>query len=215
MTSGSVTHRIADLKEQLKKRWSALATREVMHIFPLLAKRSPVSISSLQKKSKLELTELKRRLERAPLNWNEKNEIVGVFGYTLNRNDHELIFNEVTTYCCCGLWAHFIPRFVDQNAVVRTLDPLTQKEVILKIAPTGLKEYLPTTAVGVLVDSLPDSGQGSISEKFCNHIRLFESGHSANEWAKTSSNRFVVSLEVFDDIATELHSNFWTSGKMS
>lgn len=148
---------------------------------------------------------LAARAERDP-----QGAIVGIAGLSLNSHPHRLILNGKRFSTWCAEDSLFLPYLLDQEGVVVSRSPESGKAVRLRVAPDGVKEVTPASAVIsiALVDPEREhlSSVEAVWNVFCRHVHFFASQEEAEVWTARRDDIAVVTVEEGFDLGRRLWS---------
>lgn len=116
-----------------------------------------------------------------------QDNIVGIFGLSLNKHPHRMYINGRRLFAWCAADTLFLPGLLGQTAVVESRSPLSKETIRLTVSPRGVEDFSPPGAVLSLVVVDPDkvdvSSVPAIWSTFCHHIFFFASREEAERWA--------------------------------
>lgn len=123
---------------------------------------------------------------------------------------HRLEIDGRAVFSCCALWAHVIPKLIDRNVRVESIDPHSNELVHLELTPEKVTSVNPNSAVATMAVADSASIETNVKRAFCSHVRHFASPDSAGEFVLTFSTRRMVSIDELHDLAGKLLSAIWS-----
>lgn len=196
----STIHRLAD-------RWAGAGP--LLPGFPLLAQGTPLTASQIADVAGVSVHEIEQALKKARCAFDESGHLIDLFGMMLAPTYHRLEIGGKVVFSCCALWAHVIPRLVDREVLVESVDPYNRNLVRLVIAPEKIKSVDPVGAMATMAVAETASLEQDVGTAFCRHVQHFGSPDSARKFAEEAPSRRVVSVEELNEIAAQLHSAIW------
>jgi alkylmercury lyase len=209
MTQEDKNRATSPMVNHLTVRWNSLPIKTLIPVFPMLAKGKPVSIEELAAKTDKKVSDIREELVNAPVEWNEREELINVFGFKFAPTSHRLEFEGVITFCCCALWLHFLPLLVGKTATVDSIDPISRRLVRLVMTPSGVDSVQPSSATATLVDTTMESLKTNVGDNFCSHVRLFHNTDSASQWIADDPRRYQVDMRTLDMVAQQMCTDIW------
>jgi alkylmercury lyase len=189
--------------EHLARRW--MGARPLLPAFALLSRGEPLEVSEIAAATGTGIERIEEALASARCTRDGGGRVIDLFGMTLTPTQHRLDIGPATTFGCCALWAHTIPRLVGLTARVESEDPMSGEPVHLSISPNGLESVETHGAVAVLAVAEPQAIETNVAAAFCSHVRHFASRETAMRFAAVAPSRHVVELAQLDEAARSLH----------
>ena len=115
----------------------------------------------------------------------DRDQLVGAAGLSLNETSHEMIIDGRSMYAWCAWDALFIPAYLDTPATVRSTDPANGDQITVEVAPTSIKSSKPdATVLSILVPSLdsPEGMQTGPGSARCSAMHFFTDEAIATKW---------------------------------
>ena len=91
---------------------------------------------------------------------------------------------------------------IGSDAVVESVDPLTNESIQIKVSPNGIIESEPKGIYATVVGMDADTRGGAESPR-CNQMQFFVSEKNADEWATDHSGVSIMTVEQLFDVARE------------
>lgn len=172
------------ISPKLDKTESAL----LFYILREVSNGSRVSMSVLKKlipETQLSKKELDAFLLRE-CEFDDKGNIVGVFGLSQNKRRHRIIVNGKMFYTWCALDSLYMAQLLNQNVRIESVCPQTNDPVVLTLSPKKVEKYKPAdSAVSVV---RPETSQceittvDAVNSCFCQYSNFFSSFAAARDW---------------------------------
>ena len=192
----------------------AVAWREakvLLPLFPLMAKGEPLEIDRASQATGVPAAEIERAAVAGRCERDSEGRLVDLYGMSLAPTLHRIEVDSKIVYSCCALWAHVIPKLIDQRIEVQSVDPIRRELIRLSIDPTGVEAVEPVGATATMVVSNEEEVSDEVRASFCHQVRHFVSPESAREFAEGSSTREVFNLAELQDEADNLYRAIWTA----
>jgi alkylmercury lyase len=181
-----------DLAERLNSSEGGLDAATFVALLTLLVEGSPVEIPSLAAAVGVEIEELRARLAAAPdTEYDAAGRIVGS-GLTLRPTPHRFAVDGHDSYAWCALDTLFFPALLGRTAQVESASPTSGAPVSLTVAPEGITDVEPVTAVMSVLDPGADE---SIRNTFFNEVHFFTGPEEASGWLSDRSESRVIPAE--------------------
>ena len=191
----------------LADRWSDAGI--LLKGFSLLARGRPVGISELAASSDVPVEDVARALEVGRCELDKHGSLVDLYGMTLSPTLHRLDIDGRKLFSCCALWAHVIPKLVDQTVRVESIDPITRRAVRLSISPDGVESADPIGSAATMAIASREQIREDVGSAFCTLVKHFTSTESAERFTAESPTSHVVDVDTLDASANELHRAIW------
>ena len=183
----------------LANRWSSAGV--LLQGFPLLARGRPVGIDAIAEASGVPVGRVIEALDAGRCARDAGGQLIDLYGLTLSSTLHRLEVGGRISFSCCALWAHVIPRLIEQTVLVESIDPITRRLVRLSVSPEGTESIDPAGSVATMAIANQDDIGADVCAAFCCSVRHFTSMESAEHFATGSPGRHVVSIMELDDCA--------------
>jgi len=127
--------------------------------------------------------------------YDDDGRIVGYWGLALTEMAHRFIVNGQTLYTWCAWDSLFIPQILGKPARVESTCPVTGDKIRLTVAPDGVKELDPASAVMSFVR--PEAGQirENVILNFCHFVHFFSSAEAGSQWILEHKGNFILSID--------------------
>lgn len=202
--SVTLTPPIVMTLDHLARRWRG--ARPLLSAFALLSRGRPVEVSEIAEAAGASIDQIEKALTSARSARDDAGRVTDLFGMTLAAAPHRLEIGQATTFACCALWAHTIPRLVGLVARIDSEEPGSGQRVRLTVSPNGLDSVQTPGASAVLAVAERWEIEANVGRAFCGHVRHFASRHNAEEFAAAAPTRHVVELAQLDAAARFLHT---------
>ena len=186
----------------LAERWSGAGL--LLSGIPLLARGEPLTVGQIANAVGVNDHEVEEALAKARCAFNESGRLIDLFGMTLAPTYHRLEIEGKAVFSCCALWAHVIPKLVDREVLVESVDPQSREIVRLEIAPGKVQSVNPGTAIATMAVADAASIEQDVGAAFCRHVRHFASSDSAQKFATGSPSCRVVDVDELHEVAAQL-----------
>lgn len=171
----------------------------------LLSKGEPVSPDRLAEAWGMPLEQVNAIFEQASalgtLQLDDSGNMVGT-AISLVPSSHKFLVNGKTLYAWCSYDAIYAPGVIGSDAIVESVDPLTNESIQIKISPNGVMESEPegivTTVVGMDADA-----RGGVESPRCNQMHFFTSDGNARKWATDHPGVSIMTVSQLFDVAKE------------
>lgn len=206
----STTLRQAPIRQtihHLAARWRQAEV--LLPAFPFLARGRPLAIDDLSRRTGTALGEIERAVRTGRCEQDSAGRLVELYGMTLSPTLHRIEIETKIVFSCCALWAHVIPKLVDNKVSIESIDPVERQVARLEVSPRGIESAEPTGAVATLAIATGAAIESDVSEAFCNQVRHFVSRGSAQRFAQENPRRQVVELDELQEAADQLYDEIW------
>jgi len=171
----------------------------------LLSKGEPVSRDRLAEAWGMPLEQVNAIFEQASalgtLQLDDEGNMVGS-AISLVPSSHKFLVNGKTLYAWCSYDAIYAPGVIGSDAVVESVDPLTNESIRIKVSPNGVMESEPEGIVTTVVGMEADARGGAESPR-CNQMQFFVSEENASKWAIDHSGVSIMTVDQLFDVAKE------------
>lgn len=188
---------------RLAKRWSGAGL--LLPGFPLLARGEPLTVGEIAIAAGVNDHEVAVALRKARCAFTEGGRLIDLFGMTLAPSYHRLEIDGKAVFSCCALWAHVIPKLVDREVLIESVDPQSHELVRLEITPKKVESVNPGTALATMTVADAAAIEQDVGSAFCRHVRHFASSDSAHEFAARFPSCRVIEVDQLHEIAAQLH----------
>jgi len=196
--------------EHLTARWASADTPVLKHVFALLAEGRPVSPDRLAEASGMTTDLAAKAIGSGRVTLDGNGDIVELFGVTLTETPHRVHADGAALYSCCALVAHVVPRLLGRPVEIHSKDPITGDHVELEIAPNGLRNFQPNTAIASMIVTDERTIHEDAPVHFCRHVRHFVSRKDADEFVTDNRGRYVLTIRELDAAAWGVYSAIWS-----
>jgi len=171
----------------------------------LLSKGGPVSPDRLAEAWGMPLEQVNAIFEQASelgtLQLDDLGNMVGS-AISLLPSSHKFQVNEKTLYAWCSYDAIYAPGVIGCDAVIESVDPLTNESIRIKVSPDGVVESEPEGVVSTVVGIDADARGGAESPR-CNQMHFFVSEENVREWSVNYPKVSIMTLNQLFDLARE------------
>lgn len=137
---------------------------------------------------------LRRRTER-----DERDDIVGIMGLSLNATPHRFSVGGVRLWSWCAVATLVLPALLRQTATVESPSPVSGEPIRLTVSPDRVEAVSPREAAVSMVIVDPDTADISSVEATrttsCNHIYFFASREEGERWAAGRDDIEILTVE--------------------
>jgi alkylmercury lyase len=203
------TTEISTIIETLVERWRGTQINTLRPAFLMLAEGGPVSIERLADSTGGELSVIKAAADRARVDIDRQGRVRELFGVTVQPTSHRIDVDGVAIFSCCALVAQMLPSLVAKTVNVESLDPISHEIIRLTITPDGILSLEPKGTVATLMALNVDMRQRQLTSIFCNHVNLFASVATAEEFVAAASGRFIIGIKELNEVGRRLYSQIW------
>ncbi len=191
-------------------RWDKQDKDLLIPLFRLIASGEPLEEAKLAEDLGRKTDAVSTELGTSLAEIDSSGRVSELFGITREPTLHRIEVGGVTLYSCCAFVAHRVPSIMQQAVIVESTDPINGSKIDLAIsAESELQDVDPSTACSSMVDCVVEEIIASPRTKFCCHVKHFDSSESADEYASTSPNLFVMRIEDFNEGALWLNGRIW------
>ena len=171
----------------------------------LLSKGEPISPERLAEAWGMPLEQVNAIFEQASalgtLQLDESGNMVGS-AISLIPSSHTFQVNGKTLYAWCSYDAIYAPGVIGSDAVIESVDPLTNESIQIKVFPDGVTGTEPAGVVTTVVGMEADSRGGAESPR-CNQMHFFASEENARKWAADHPGVIIMTVDQLFDVAKE------------
>jgi alkylmercury lyase len=170
--------------------------RELAHtIYRLLAEGKPVAPADVARSANTDLDRVQRTLD----GWtgvyrDDDGRIIGFWGLALPEMEHRFEVDGRTLYTWCAWDPLFIAPLLSTTARVTSKCPVTGETITLVVAPDGVREVDPPTAVLSFLKPTPEM-KADVIASFCHYVLLFASAEAAEAWIADNPGTFVLDID--------------------
>ena len=154
-----------------------------------LARGKPVEPAELAARMGVPAADLLELLRRAPAEWDEDGKLVG-FGLTLRPTRHRFEIEGRTLYTWCAPDALGFPTVLNSGAQIESPCFATGEPVRMYVAPDGVRQLTPATAVVSIVT--PSAELAELRHSLCHQQHFFGSAEAASRWMADNPDGMVV-----------------------
>jgi len=178
-----------------------------IQIYNQLAKGQPISVKNIADLSNLPSEKVKAIIDNWPgVFYNEKNDIIGYWGITINKMGHRFKVNGSAVYTWCAWDALFIPQILQKTAEILSTDPVTGDEIQITVSPKGIVNLDPAGSVISFMIPTTEKIRSDVVNSFCHYLHFFGSRETANEWISQNEKKnelVILSLQEAYDIGRQ------------
>jgi len=176
-------------------RFDGRSRRVAVNLYRLLAEGSPVPLARLAAAVNLPVETVSEILSRYATFSDGGGAIIGFGGLTVvEMLPHRFQLEGRTLYTWCAWDSLFIPGILGKPADVASRDPITRTPISLAVAPDGVKEVWPQSAV--LSFLAPDrTFDRNVIADFCHFVHFFSSPETGDAWTAQHPGSFLLSVE--------------------
>jgi alkylmercury lyase len=163
--------------------------------YRLLARGIPASVAEIALATGVTPDDGEERLEAWPAVFRDGHgRVVGFWGLTITEMPpHELVVGNVKLWAWCAWDTLFLPARLGTVIQVRSVCPVTNATVELRVAPDHVEGVTPD---GVVVSFLSPEHRfdGNVITSFCHFIHFFASRRAGEQWIERHPGTFLLSL---------------------
>jgi len=171
----------------------------------LLSKGEPISPDELAEAWGMPLEQVKAIFEQAStlgtLQLDDSGNMVGS-AISLIPSSHKFRVNGKTLYAWCAYDAIYAPGVIGFDAVIESIDPLTNEQIQIEVSPDGVMESKPEGVVTTVVGMDADARGGAESPR-CSQMQFFASEENARDWSVNYPEVSIMTLDQLFDLAEE------------
>jgi len=193
----------------LADRWAGAGM--LLSGFALLSRGRPLESEEFAAVSGVPVETLSEALDAARCERDARGRLVDLYGLSLAPTLHRLEIGGRSLFSCCALWAHVIPKLVDRQVTIESIDPVRRSLVRLSVSPQRVESTDPLGAVATIAVATPEAINADVGVAFCSQVRHFESRESAEEFAAERPACQVLTLEELQGAADQLHEAIWSA----
>lgn len=177
-----IDRRIQKTIENIAHRWEGVNRRLLAPLFPLLAEGRPVPLHALTFSGRHGLDEVRGQLVLAGAEFDDGGSVVGLGGIALAGGSHSVALGDTSLSTCCAVTAHTVPILLGRPAIVRSRDPVSERDVTLRVDPETARGSEPGDAVATFIPLDEPQRLPGLGGRFCNYVRYFESARTAGAY---------------------------------
>ena len=163
-------------------------------LYRLLAKGEPVAPERLARAAGASAVEVRRLLHDQPgVYLDDDGAVIGFWGMTISPTPHRVGLEDGSVFAWCALDALFLPKLIGAPARVESRCPVTGEAITLEVAPDGIGDLSPATAVISFLHLDRPFGYDTI-ESFCHFVHFFVSPEAAREWTTAHPGTFAIGI---------------------
>ena len=200
---------LASTIRRLADRWAGAGT--LLPGFTLLSRGRPLEIEELAAVSGVSVETLAEALDAARCERDARGRLVDLYGLSLAPTLHRLEIGGKFLFSCCALWAHVIPKLVDREVTIESIDPVRRSLVRLSVSPERVESTEPAGAVATVAVATRETISADVGAAFCSQVRHFASRESAEEFAAERPACQVLTLAELQGAADQLHEAIWSA----
>jgi alkylmercury lyase len=168
--------------------------------YRLLARGIPASVAEIAFATNVTPDDVEERLSAWPAVFrDDEGRVVGFWGLTITEMPpHELIVGNVKLWAWCAWDTVFLPARLGTVIQVRSVCPITNATVELRVAPDHVESVAPD---GVVVSFVSPERRfdSNVITSFCHFIHFLASRRAGEQWIEHHPGTFLLSLpEAFE-----------------
>lgn len=198
-----------DVIEHLVSRWQQTDKIILRQLFPLLAEGKPVFPKRLAELTGKDLVSVEQALINGRTSRDEEGNVIELFGIMQMPARHRIQIGQVCLFSCCALVAQMVPLLLGRTTKIESVDPISNRLVILDISPSGIQSVEPLSTVGTLVITKQEEVLADVRSAFCMHVHHFSDAESAQEFIILDSRRYLVTIQQFNEASRRLFDAIW------
>ena len=171
----------------------------------LLSKGEPVSPDQLAKAWGLPIEHVQSIFEQASalgtLQLDESGNMVGT-AISLVPSNHKFKIDGKKLYAWCAYDAIYAPGVIGKNAIIDSVDPISNGTIRIKVSPEGVTESEPKEIFATVVGMDADARGGAESPR-CNQMYFFASEENASKWAADHPGVAIMTVDQLFNVAKE------------
>jgi alkylmercury lyase len=165
----------------------------VLRVYNALADGEEITQATLAQGLGRPEEDVQATLARCNLEY-DGEQIVGFGGLSRLPTAHKFHVRGSTLYTWCAWDPLFIAPILGEDARVESVCPDTGQVVTMVVAPTGVREIDPRSAV--LSMRIPDeSCTADVQANFCSVVNLFASVDAAERWRTEHTGTFIITVD--------------------
>ena len=183
--------------------------RIAIGVYDLLAQGDPVTPAEIAAHAREPEAVVLATLKGWPgVFWDDAGRIIGFWGLAIPEMDHRFqAEGGKPIYAWCALDPFLIVPVIRRSARVESRDPVTGEPITMTVAPAGLKDVSPASAVvSFLAPTKPFDFD--VIETFCNYVLNFSSRESAERWASERKGIVLLPAGEAFEVGLRAWSNF-------
>lgn len=169
--------------------------RAAQAIYRHLVDGTPVDAEAIAKAAGWDRSRAHRFLNQLPqAERDDHGRVVGFGGLALRTTPHRVIIDNTVRYAWCAWDTLFLPVVLNTTLEVASQCPTTGEQIALTVAPDGIVDRHPKTAVM----SFARPARGCHDDQradFCALIHFFADGDAAKAWTGQVENSFLLPLD--------------------
>ncbi len=170
-----------------------------------LSKGEPVSPESLVEAWGMPIEHVHAIFEQASalgtLQLDDSGNMVGT-AISLVPSSHKFQIDGKNLYAWCAYDAIYAPGVIGKNAIIDSVDPISNELIRIKVSPEGVTESEPKEIFATVVGMEADARGGAESPR-CNQMQFFVSEENASRWATDYSGVSIMTVDQLFDVARE------------
>jgi len=171
----------------------------------LLSKGEPVSPDRLAEAWGMPLEQVNAIFEQASaletLQLDDSGNMVGT-AISLVPSSHKFQVDKKNLYAWCAYDAIYAPGVIGKNAIIDSVDPISNESIRIKVSPEGVTDSEPNGIFATVVGMEADARGGAKSPR-CNQMQFFVSEENANKWSADHPGVSIMTVDQLFDVARE------------
>jgi len=208
MDKSSIEEYVEKTRQMLKKLPAGAYEAELrlqVIALQLLSKGDHISRDRLAEAWDMPIEQVNAIFEQASalgtLQLDDSGNMVGT-AISLVPSSHKFQIDGKNLYAWCAYDAIYAPGMIGSDAVVESVDPLTNESIQIKVSPNGITESEPEGVVTTVVGMDADARGGAESPR-CNQMHFFASEENARKWAADHPGVLIMTIGQLFDVVKE------------
>jgi hypothetical protein len=135
------------------------------------------------------------QLRRAGARFDGSGWIVGIGGIGLGPGYCAITLSRAELSACCAITGQGAVLLLGERATVRASDPVTGREIVMTVSPSGIESVDPPRSVATFAPLRAAAPRSDLSNKFCRFTKYFESATAANDFDTRGHDVLILDLE--------------------
>jgi alkylmercury lyase len=193
---------LADALSSAFPQLDATDQRIAIAMYRLLGRGLPASTEEIAVATDVTPVEVEKRLGAWPAVFRDgEGRVIGFWGLTISEMPpHELEAGGVKLWAWCAWDTLFLPARLGAVLQIRSVCPVTNETVALRVAPDHVESVAPDRVV-VSFLSPERRFDGNVITSFCHFIHFFASRRAGEQWIERHPGTFLLSLPDAGELA--------------
>jgi alkylmercury lyase len=167
-----------------------------VQLYRLLTKGQPVPREILAKTLNSSNEVINNILKQwSGVSYDNNSRIIGYWGLALPPMLHRFTVNGQTLYIWCAWDSLFIPEIIKKTARVESTCPMTGDKIRLTVAPEGIKELDPASAIMSFMTPNAAKIRENVILNFCHYVHFFSSAEAGSKWTSDNEGTLILSID--------------------